>query len=678
MANSWTPALYGAMRNAKIRIVGQDDIKNEAQAQVVIAIIQAYGDSPAGFVYIEPYTAKSTKRPADILLCHPDVGVLVIEVKGYVLDDIQSVEAGKLMIKEQGYTRPKDPFDQASETMFNIKNQVERQVRSRRDLPLFCFMAAFPNISESDWTARGYDKAMPDMQLLFKEQIEQKRRLVQRISAYVHQEMVEIRREVTLTAEQITFVEQAMGKSETINAERPPRAWVDERKLGGYLDEMAALDKYLSREQQELCRLPVGTHPRLIRGVAGSGKTIVLAEMVARLVQRKMAQAEDMFDGPTSRPRIAVICFNRALVSFIQRKVRDAYQQITLEGLPADTVNISHLNGLLWHLTKSEGVPIEYIGVKKVDNNAQRAQMYREQLARFAVQQPEWHKAMLFDAIFVDEGQDFEPEEYQLLLDLIKPDPQTGEKPLIVFYDDAQNLYARPRPNWKQIGIDVGRGDRARVMKECFRNTREIVELAFNVLLGSQAPADTRVQTRTYADVNYLKQGGFVEEHGDHFRIRFAERTFRKPIIRKFGSRLAEKQWVTTEIIRLVEEEQVRPEDILVLFNRSYEFEDMPALIQAQIKKDLIKGFIQPFGNRDDRDNYIFREGYLTISTTHGAKGYDAQIIFVVGGDLFNLENEGRASFYVGATRAKMLLYITGLDRLGTLIEEAEAVNTVL
>jgi superfamily I DNA and RNA helicase len=412
--------------------------------------------------------------------------------------------------------------------------------------------------------------------------------------------------------------------------------------------------------------------------VAGSGKTVVLAEMVARLIHRNMTQPEDMFNGPMSKPRVAVVCFNRSLVEFIHRKVRDVYKQMAIEALPSGVVCITHFNGLLWRLIHDEGLPLEYISVKNVDDNTQRARMYREQLARFATQNREWHKSMLFDAVFVDEGQDFEPEEYRLLLDLVKPNPRSAEKPLVIFYDDAQNLYARPRPNWREVGIDVQRGDRARVMKECFRNTREIVELAFNILLGSQAPPNMRIQTRTYADVNYLKQAGLVEEHGDHFRVRFAERTFRKPTIRKFRSRLEEKQWIAAEIIRLVEEEQVRPEDILVLFHRRQDFEDLSNLVKARTANGAIKGFIQPYGQRSDRDNYIFREGHLTISTTHGAKGYDAQIVFVAGADLFGLENEGRASFYVGATRAKMMLYITGLDSPNTLITEAETISTVL
>lgn len=677
MADNWRHELYSAIRKAKIRVVGQDDVKNEAQAMATIAVINAYGDSPAGFIYIEPYTARSTKRPPDLLLCHPEVGVLVIEVKGWSLDIIQGIEAGKIFIREEGYNRPRDPFAQSSEAMYNIKNEVERILRTQRAMPLFNCMAAFPNISESDWSAKGYDKALPSGELLFREHIEITRRLRQRISEVVRKNLAESRKDKPLAPEHIQVVERVLGKSSTINETRPPRSWVEERKLGAYVDEMAALDKYFSAEQQELSRLRIEGHPRLIRGVAGSGKTVVLAEMVARLVHRRTIQPDDMFSGAQDQVKVAVVCFNRALVPFIQRKIRDSYRQQTLADLPSDTVRATHFNGLMMELS-NQGV-WQYIPIPEQPNSAQRAAMYHEQLRQFSSQNPEWYETLLYDAIFVDEGQDFVPEEYQLLLDLVKTDPRTGEKTMVVFYDDAQNLYARPRPNWKQIGIDVQRGDRARVMKECFRNTREIVELAFNVLLGSQAPPHMRVQTRTYAEVNDLKQWGLVEEHGDHFRVRFAERSFLKPSIHKFESRDQEKEWLAREIVRLVDEEDVRPEDILVLFHRREDFEDLPQLIKAKARSDSIKGFIRPYGQNRDRNEYIFREGHLTISTTHGAKGYDAQIVFMVGTDLFDAQtNEGRASFYVGATRAKLVLYISGLDRPGTLIAEAEAINKVL
>ena len=49
----------------------------------------------------------------------------------------------------------------------------------------------------------------------------------------------------------------------------------------------------------------------------------------------------------------------------------------------------------------------------------------------------------------------------------------------------------------------------------------------------------------------------------------------------------------------------------------------------------------------------------LTMSTVHSAKGYDAAIVIVVGVDQFDTTVEGRALFYVAATRARHLLILT-------------------
>jgi hypothetical protein len=266
MANNWRQDLYGAVRKAKIKVVGQDDIKNEAQAWVAIAVLKAYGDSPAGFVYIEPCTARSTRRPPDVLLCHPDVGLLVMEVKGFSIDVIQGIEAGNLYIRQEGWNRPVNPLRQAEEAMFDIDDAVKRVVRERRAMPLCNFMVAFPNISESDWSAKGYDRSLPSGQLLFKEHTEVTQRLEKRVSMLVRETLSLSRKETPLTADQVSVIKQVFGDSAVINENRPPRAWVEERKLGAYVDEMAALEKYLSAEQQDLSRLNVEGHPRLIRG----------------------------------------------------------------------------------------------------------------------------------------------------------------------------------------------------------------------------------------------------------------------------------------------------------------------------------------------------------------------------------------------------------------------------
>src|SRR5690242_6912436 len=114
-------------------------------------------------------------------------------------------------------------------------------------------------------------------------------------------------------------------------------------------------------------------------------------------------------------------------------------------------------------LTYGRSPELEFITMEDCKDASQRAARYHRQFQDYMEKHTE--DDIRYDAIFIDEGQDFAPEEFQLLLGLLKPDKKTDEKNLIIFYDDAQNLYARQRPDWRQIGIDVQRGDRAKVMK---------------------------------------------------------------------------------------------------------------------------------------------------------------------------------------------------------------------
>lgn len=661
------PEVIRAIRAAKMIVIGQDDIKNGAHAVVTAAVIHALGDSPAGFVYIEPCTVRSTRRPPDIVLCHPDLGLVVFEVKGYSSANIESVNAGSLLVRHQGHIRPVNPLRQAEQAMYDIKNQVERASDSDAAIPAFNAVVVLPNISRSEWTNRGFSTSFPDHILLLRDELEP-----DRLKAKL-KTLVAGRQSRPLTPEQIHTVQAVFGDSATINRTRDPREIV-ESSLGAIIDEMAVMDKYLSAEQTELSRLTIGGFPRLIRGVAGSGKTVVLANLVARLLNRQHNATPSLFDGLEDQHlRIAVICFNRALVSFLRQKIKDAYKQQTFENVPSeDILWVGHLNSLMHKATYGRGPELRYIPVEEVPDAARRAIQYMNQFESYIHLHPEKACQTQYDAIFIDEGQDFVPEEFQLLLSLLKLDRTTGEENLVIFYDDAQNLYGRQRPNWKQIGIDVG--GRAKVMKECFRNTRQIVETAFNVLLGSQASAEDKVNLKSYADVGYLRQAGLVEEIDNFYKVGFAERTGNYPTIQICPSRTKEKEWIAGEIERLVQQEQVRPEDILILFNYAEPFEDMGNLIRARLSSDSIEEFIRPYGQHADRNQLIFRENCLTLSTVHGAKGYDAYIVFLAGADLFRSDEAGRASFYVGATRAKLMLYVTGLNS-GLLAETQRVIN---
>ena len=206
----WRTRVARAVRDAKIEIVGQEDLKNEPHADALIAVLESYGGSRKGFVYVEPYLAKKSIRPHDILLCHPDVGVLVIEVKGHGIDDIVRVAAGHLFLKTGGVS--KNAFQQVQTTMFDVKSAVERSGGFRSTTPVFTFAIALPRISEREWCAKGYDQCLDRSVLLLKDDLENRHRLRARLSHLVREQLTKQHRSTPIDEEHFNRVRGSLWR----------------------------------------------------------------------------------------------------------------------------------------------------------------------------------------------------------------------------------------------------------------------------------------------------------------------------------------------------------------------------------------------------------------------------------------------------------------------------------
>ncbi len=434
---SWESKLKKGIAAAALRVVGEHDIENNAQAETVIALLEAFGDCPDARLYIEPCTLKSTHRPPDIVLVHPSVGVLVFEVKGYSSSFIERIEAGSFYLRSSGFPKPKDPFKQVQNAMFDVLSAALRIMPEA--MPLCGFAVVLPNLSEDEWVERGFHLALPSHELLFQEHVASPQKLKRQLLDLTEARLERSHLSNPITQEQLSKMQLVFGDTAVINEVREARA-VEETSLGAILDDFSTTEKRLSDEQQRLSEAKIAGSPRLIRGVAGSGKSVVLANQVARYLKQELAQPRDLFAEPNPTPfRVAVVCFNRSLVPLLERRVAEAYKQLTQKDLPREVICISHLNKLLYEL--SEQGYWRYQSMAS-GSNVERAKRYRRQW-----NDPKVLNRPLFNAVFVDEGQDLEGEELALLHDLVKDDPTTLERNLIVFYDDAQNLYARPRPN---------------------------------------------------------------------------------------------------------------------------------------------------------------------------------------------------------------------------------------
>ena len=202
----------------------------------------------------------------------------------------------------------------------------------------------------------------------------------------------------------------------------------------------------LDRDQENLAR-GMGAGKQLIIGPSGSGKTLILAHQAWNLprVDKKIR-------------RVLVTCFNLSLVGYIRRLLARKGASLGPDGVevvPFYSVCERILGEPLTHAEESA----------YYDLIVQEAQ---ERLQGEHPLKGHW------DAILVDEGQDFSPEMAQVLLALLPP-----HGVLTVAQDEQQCLYQPEDSGWEKMGIA---GLRLRRLRRQYRNTRAIARMALRLL----------------------------------------------------------------------------------------------------------------------------------------------------------------------------------------------------
>jgi len=652
--------LANLIRNSRCRVVGAEDADNDAQRAVLASLISGHNDSDST-VLCEPSLARKTTRPPDAVLVDLTAGVHVVEVKGITLDQIEALEpGGQFRIRYNGMALGKNPFAQVRSAMFDIKDAVERHYPSELILP-FKYWVALATISREQWLEKWGAEAFCPPELLFSDDLSTLSQRIQTVGlSDLHKHGLKC-----WPTDQIQCVWRAFGDSSVLfprPEERQPRR-VQEGTLGELFDEAAETYKALSDEQQKLSAQRWEKGPRLVRGVAGSGKTIVLANNLARRLQRSLSGQMDLF-AEKRQPKVAAVCFNRTLVPFITKKIEIAYRQRTGQPLPDKIVEVWSYNRLMWNLAQ-RGL-WRYQKFEDTDD-ASRASQYLKELSFVKENDPSTFERCGFDAIYIDEGQDFSESDFRLLKELCRIDAN-GEPSLFVFYDDAQNLYGQQRPNWHSLGLNIV--GRSHVMSECFRNTRQIVETTFNVLYGSFAVEKSHVPTKAFGDIGMMEEKELLHNEDGIWRVRFAKRNGLKPKVTVADGR--PKQWaeMVQRLRWLTEEQQVRPEDINILVYYKNQVEKLLAAVEAA-RLPAIEGIHVATTNKDE---LLHKRGWLSISTVASAKGYDAYCVLLANGNEFPTDVQGRASFYVACTRAIEFLEVFATSRSGLVVEMEQAV----
>jgi superfamily I DNA/RNA helicase len=336
----------------------------------------------------------------------------------------------------------------------------------------------------------------------------------------------------------------------------------------------------------------------MLAGVAGSGKTVALCARTRHLRQEHPSW------------RILVVCFNASLANHLRR------------ALPADRqMDVATFHDWALGLLEASGLVIP----APPGRGTQWDRYWTQDMARLLLRAFDEARvpAGAYQAILVDEGQDFVADWYRALLRAL--DPVSGE--MLVALDPAQNIYGREIP-WGDLGL--GNAERTRVLTVNHRNSRAIGTAACRLL-------------RTIGGGHAATNGGRagldpLESSPDDGLAPAVHRcaTFE-------ASRAHALAWIRERLAT-----GVRASSVLVLGLSRLDMITVNAWLNS-------KGVTAWLPAERDHDAGV------RVSTIHGAKGLEADSVLLL--DAHHLQTrddiEARRLLYIAMTRARRDLAVS-------------------
>ncbi len=467
-------------------------------------------------------------------------------------------------------------------------------------------------------------------------------------------------------------------------------------KLKRLEDSIATLDRQQSRAVIETV-----DGVQRIRGLAGSGKTIILALKAAYL--------------HTQHPdwRIAVTFNTRSLKGQFRYLINNFFLQQT--GEEPDWNNLRILNA--WGASSRDdrdGIYYEFCrthDVEYFDFEAARKVFDRGRefygACNHALTQARKTEA-IYNAILVDEAQDFPPEFLRLCYQLLD-----NPKRLVYAYDELQNLAGESLPSpedifgsgtdgFPKVRLDNETDDDRRrdvILNVCYRNSRPLLvaahALGFGIYrYGEKKEAKGLVQMfdspQLWEDIGYRIKDGELNS-GSPVTLQRTDETSPKfledhsqidDLIRfiPFKDEQAQSNWLVHEIKENLEKDQLRHDDIIVINPDPLTTREKVGPIRSQLLEMGIDCHLAGV----DTDPDTFFQPILHSVTFTGifrAKGNEAGMVYIInaqdcqsaGWNLASIRNR----LFTAITRSKAWVRVLGVgDKMVKLKEEYERLRS--
>lgn len=446
--------------------------------------------------------------------------------------------------------------------------------------------------------------------------------------------------------------------------------------------EIALLD-----HEQHRVATQMAPGPQRIRGLAGTGKTIVLA-MKAANIHRRYPEKKVLFTFNT-----------QSLYNQVKKLITKFYREFAEEDPNWENLHIRHG----WGGRERPGV---YTDVCRTQGQMPWALPQAQAVNKrnpFSAACGHALKLQIlpsYDFILVDEAQDFPRDFFRILAKLIDQEKRT----IYFAYDELQSLSAFEIPSPSDLfGNDAdgkpfidldgeypGPIEKDFVLHKSYRCPIDILLLAHGVGLGIHAPNGCVQMLRSRESWGAV---GYEVESGDftvgsntviHRPVENSPNRIRQIYsgdeedisLHSFTTRDEELEAIAVGIKRAIEFEGLLPEQILVICLDSIQAKKYFLNLQRRLHEKGVQSSVPGLFNQ----SWEFgEEGRVTLSTIYRAKGNEAPLVFICATDYLHGyldEIERRNRTFAAISRSKAWLRLTGVgDVMDRVISELNSIR---
>jgi hypothetical protein len=568
----------------------------------------------------------------DFIVLHPLRGLLVLEVKDWKIDTIKNVTRANWTIADRHTSEPKqvkNPLEQARNYVLHAVKLLERDadlvhaiasVHAGKCIVPYGYGVVFTNITRAVFDKQGLGDAIESNLVICQDEMYDsvdRGDFQQRLW-----DMFPYHFDRTLSPHQVNRIRWHIFPDIAIQPSLLPEPEENEEVIPVAI--APDLIKIMDLQQEQLARSLRGGH-RVIHGVAGSGKTLILVYRCQFLAEKS--------DKP-----ILVLCYNISLASRLRQMLRE-------KGIAETKVSVQHFHSWCAEMLRLYQLPLP-------DRTKHRGGGFFEQLVNqvvLGVNEEKIPKGK-YGAVLLDEGHDFQPTWFNLIVQMVDSDTNS----LLVLYDDAQSIYERrERGRFSFASVGIKAQGRTTILKLNYRNTEEILSFAYEFAKNIMQPTEDSEE-----DSPVLIKPQSVGRHGA------------KPTFTRLSSFSAETKHICDRIGEY-RDRGIAWNDMAIIYRSDFMGRSL-----SRALKDV--GIPVEWLNEDSNSKRYHPEAQsVKLLTMHSSKGLEFPVVFIAGVGFMPNQSQAIADearlLYVAMTRATEFLELS-CDRDSVFVKRLERV----